>query len=117
MPWFNVDDNFADHPKTVAAGNAAIGLWCRAGSWCNRHLTDGYVPSHMVTALGGTRANAKRLVEVGLWLPVEGGYQFHQWHQNGRNKTREQVESERAAWRKRQAKAREGRKGDYPHAV
>ena len=36
MPWFNVDDGFAFHRKAVRAGNAAIGLWTRAGSWWMR---------------------------------------------------------------------------------
>lgn len=29
MPWFRVDDDFALHPKAIAAGNAALGLWVR----------------------------------------------------------------------------------------
>ena len=31
--WFKVDDNLALHPKVLGAGNAAMGMWVRAGSW------------------------------------------------------------------------------------
>ena len=78
MPWFRVDDNLAFHHKVVAAGNAAMGLWVRAGSMCSAQLTDGFVPDHMVAALGG-KAQAQRLVAVGLWCREDGGYRFHEW--------------------------------------
>lgn len=90
MPWFPVDDGFAFHRKAVRAGNAAIGLWTRAGSWCAQQLTDGYVPEDMVQVLG-TVSQAERLVRAGLWQPADGGYQFHEWSENGRNPTREDV--------------------------
>lgn len=109
MTWFKVDDTFATHAKTVQAGNAAVGLWVRAGSWASANLTDGFVPSEMIAVLGGRRADAQRLVAVGLWRTSEGGYQFHQWSSEGRQPTRDQVEQERAAWRERQRKARAAR--------
>lgn len=78
MPWFRVDDNLAFHHKVVAAGNAAMGLWVRAGSMCSAQLTDGFVPDHMISSLGG-KTQAKRLVEVGLWIREDDGYRFHEW--------------------------------------
>jgi len=106
MPWFNVDDGFAFHHKAVKAGNAAIGLWTRAGSWCAQQLTDGYVPAEMVDVFG-TPAQARRLVAAGLWHTVEGGYRFHQWTENGRNPTRKEVEKKRQAESDRKARWRE----------
>ncbi|MFD4444651.1 hypothetical protein ACFWPK_33220 [Nocardia sp. NPDC058519] len=64
----------------MAAGNAAIGLWTRAGSWSSRELTDGFIPNHMIASMG-TPAQAKKLVQVRLWDKVDGGYQFHQWEE------------------------------------
>src|SRR4051812_35973880 len=104
MPWFKVDDNLAFHHKVVAAGNPAIGLWARAGSLCAQQLTDGFVPDHMVAAMG-TLAQAKRLVEVGLWDRVEGGYSFHGWAE--RQPSKAHVEAERAAAAERMRAARE----------
>ena len=103
MTWFKVDDTLAHHAKAVAAGNAAMGLWVRAGAWCSQQLTDGFVPDHMARSLGSAREIAA-LVRVGLWAAEEGGYQFHQW--GGRNPTRVEVETRRAEDAKRKAEAR-----------
>lgn len=88
MPWFRVDDNLAFHAKTLAAGNAAMGLWVRAGAWAMQHLTDGRVPIHVARQLG-TRGEAGRLVAAGLWLEEEAGYRFHEWE--GRQPSAEDV--------------------------
>lgn len=85
MPWFNVDDGFAFHQKSIRAGNAAIGLWVRSGSWCAQQLTDGFIPDDMVAVLG-SGVQATRLVNAGLWKKVAGGYQFHDWADRQRSK-------------------------------
>jgi hypothetical protein len=106
--WFKVDDSFTDHPKVAAAGKAALALWVRAGPWSARHLTDGYVPAHMLSTFGGNRAAANALVKAGLWTAEpDGGYRFHDWDQY--NPSRAKVEADREAtadrvrkWRERQ---------------
>jgi hypothetical protein len=110
MPWFNVDDGFAFHRKTVRAGNAALGLWVRAGSWCAQQLTDGHVPAEMVEVLG-TQAQANRLVSAGLWFQVEDGYQFHEWTDSGRNPSRSEVLLRRKKEAEKKARAREANSG------
>lgn len=80
MTWFKVDDNLAFHRKVVAAGNAAMGLWVRAGSWCADNLTDGHVPDGMLRQLG-TRPQAEALVKAGLWVKTADGYRFHSWRE------------------------------------
>ena len=104
MPWFKVDDNLGFHHKVIAAGNPAMGLWVRAGSVCAQQLTDGFVADHVVAALG-TSAQARRLVEVGLWGRVDGGYRFHEWTE--RQPSRADVEAERAAAAERMRAYRE----------
>lgn len=104
MPWFRVDDTLATHHKVMAAGNAAMGLWVRAGSWAMQQLSDGFVPDHVVTTLG-TRPQAQKLVAVGLWDRLPTGYAFHEWE--GRQPSRAQVEADRAAAAERQRRARE----------
>lgn len=79
MAWFKVDDGLAFNVKVMAAGNAAIGLWVRAGSWSASQMTDGFVPKGMVLALGASEADAEALASAGLWTPVEAGWQFHDW--------------------------------------
>jgi hypothetical protein len=104
MPWFRVDDNLGFHHKVIAAGNPAMGLWVRAGSVCASQLTDGFVADHVVAALG-TVAQAKKLVQVGLWDLAQGGYTFHEWDE--RQPRRADVEAERAAAKERMKAARD----------
>jgi hypothetical protein len=104
VTWFYVEDNLAFHPKTIAAGNAAMGLWVRAGSWSGWQLTDGAVPTEMARSMG-TPGQAKSLVAAGLWTPSADGYQFHQWEE--RQRTRDEVEEKRRINRERLAKWRE----------
>lgn len=105
MTWFKVDDGFAFHPKAILAGNAALGLWVRAGAWCGANLTDGALPRHMIGTFGAQARDAKRLVKVGLWVETSDGYQFHEWGMMQPSKA--DVEAERAANRKRQQEWRE----------
>lgn len=98
---FLVDDSFHSHPKQLAASLAAVGLWSVAGSWSNEHLTDGFVPDHVLQSLArGQVELAKELVSAGLWQRIKGGYRFHQWHADNdgspRNKTREEAIAKRS---------------------
>ena len=110
MAWFKVDDKLHSHPKRHRAGLRAMGLWVVAGSWCGDQLTDGFIPRDMLTALGGKPADAKALVDAGLWEARPDGWSFHDWA--GQNPTRYDVETQRAEWRRRQVEARERRKAE-----
>lgn len=110
MPWFKVDDQLAVHVKAIAAGNSAMGLWVRAGSWCAAQLTDGFVPDAAVLALGGTQKDALALSDAGLWHSTGGGWQFHDWAEY--QPTREQVLAEREATRERVAKHRKNQRSN-----
>jgi len=111
VTWFKVDDHLATHSKVVAAGNAAMGLWVRAGSWSSQHLTNGHVPAHVVAMLG-TPGQAKALVSAGLWLTVDDGWQFHDWfgYQPTASEVDELREKRREAGRKGGIKSGEARR-------
>ena len=115
MTWFKVDDGFAFHPKALAAGNSALGLWVRAGAWCAANLTEGALPRHMIGTLGAQKRDARRLVSAGLWCETEDGYQFNSWDHYQPTKT--QVEAQRKANRERQARAREREANAVSNAV
>lgn len=66
MPWFVVDDNAHSHPKMIAAGNAALGLWLRCGAYAAQHLTDGVVPG-VIAKMYGSKPQIAKLVAAGLW--------------------------------------------------
>lgn len=105
MPHFQVDDDLSFHAKTIAAGNAAMGLWVRAGSMCARQLTDGFVSAEIATALG-SRAEANRLVSARLWEKVPGGYRFHEWDFDERTGLKRQITADQhLSERRRKAKA------------
>ncbi|MFB8415416.1 mucin-2 [Streptomyces albidoflavus] len=115
MTWFKVDDTAHTHPKLLKAGNAALGLWLRAGAYAAQHLTEGVIPG-VVAQLYGTAPQARKLVASGLWhahghgcgrcpQPAAGDYVIHDFLIY--NPTRARVEQERSAAAERQKRARE----------
>ncbi len=79
MPWFKVDDRLHTHPKWLGLPKGPKALWITAGSWCAGQMLDGFVPATALRSLNGTRAEADRLVEAGLWEETDGGWRFHDW--------------------------------------
>ena len=89
MSWVRFDDGFMRHPKVLAAGRDARDLYIAAMFHCGTHLTDGFIMAPalpLIAAEAGvpydeanTQALASRLVEVGLWQMVQGGYQVHDY--------------------------------------
>jgi len=89
--WFKVDDGFPEHPKLEELEHeprlymAAITVWTIMGADCARRLTDGFV-SHarldkVLFRIGkAARDGARALVSCGLWVEVEGGWSYHDWH-------------------------------------
>lgn len=78
--WFKVSDDFHSHPKAMAAGSAAVGLWALAGSWSSANSQGGFVPDYVLPRLSeDSTALARKLVAAGLWMKVKGGYRFHEW--------------------------------------
>lgn len=125
MTWFKVDDKLHSHRKIAALGDdiGALALWTVAGSWSADHLTDGFIPRHMVVRLvpvSKTKAfrMASALESVGLWEiftreaggKVEEGWLFHGWNERGRQPSSEQILADREANASRQADFRERQK-------
>jgi hypothetical protein len=104
MPWVKVDDHADEHPKLAAAGPLAWPLWLSGLTYCNRNLTDGFIPRSVARTLvdwqysdaagqvwtigvtsgaHGEDVNSDLvidlLVEVGLWEKVPGGYRVHDY--------------------------------------
>jgi hypothetical protein len=103
VPWAKIDDQFYDHPKVVAAGPVAIALFVCGLSYCNRHLTDGFISSAQIRRLLDVDAPenvADKLVSVGLWENVIGGYKVHDYLDY--NMSSAQIKTEREANARRQ---------------
>lgn len=72
MPWFYVDDAFADSKPVMRLDqsfrNAAIGLWVRCGAWSAKEETDGHVPLDVVRQFDGTPRLIRALCNIAeLW--------------------------------------------------
>ncbi len=82
MPWVRIDEHFADHPKVQQAGPLALALHVAALCYCNRFLTDGFVPEAKAKTLldvPDPDATVRALVSVGLWEKAASGYQIHDY--------------------------------------
>jgi general stress protein YciG len=78
MPWARVDDGWWCHPKVMGLDLASRGLWISAMSWSCAQRRD-IVPSGFLGMVGAKQTEANALVDAGLWHPVEGGWQIHDW--------------------------------------
>lgn len=81
MAWAKVDDKLFSHPKWLSTPKGGKALWVSALSWCAGQGTDGVVPAHVLTLLGGTKRDANDLVRSGLWekSDEDSSYRFHDW--------------------------------------
>jgi hypothetical protein len=105
MTWTKLDDAFLGDPKLMAAGPLAELVFVRSLVYCNRHLTDGWIPKGALIELcRGLDESASeiphRLVSEGLWGPAAGGYTVIQFAKYQRLKA--VIEKDRAATAARQ---------------
>lgn len=108
MSWFRIDDGFHAHPKAVLAGNAACGLWVRCGAYCAAYLTDGFVPEPVARGYG-TDDEIAALIEVGLWVECDRGYQMHEYLDRNPAKAEVVADRRRSAERMANVRANNGR--------
>lgn len=129
MAWVKIDDGFSEHPKLLQAGPLAMAMQIAALCYCNRNLTDGFVPRAAAARLldltgigmrmwnngsfgGGEDATwelvVEDLVSAGVWDVVPGGWRIHDYLEyqpskasvlEEREKTRQRVNR----WRERNA--------------
>lgn len=111
MPWARLDDGLNDDAKLNALSAPAFRLWVRGLVWCQKNLSDGFIPEREIprlTAETRERDRPKLIAELcatlvpgkgALWVQVDGGYQMHdflEW-----NDSRDKVLAERELAKKR----------------
>lgn len=82
MPWVKIDAGIAEHPKIAAVGPLGLALHVAAITYCERNLTDGFVPRGVAARLisaDGLEELIEQMVAVRLWEVVEGGYLVHDY--------------------------------------
>lgn len=107
MAWVRLDDAVYDHPKLAGVPNGTLWVWVCGLAYASRHLTDGFVPSGVLRRFNATSRDAGRLVRAGLWKPVDGGWQIHDY--GDYQPTRGSVNGSRADLSRKRSEA--GRKG------
>ena len=84
LPWIRLDTDFASNPKLLALigerdGYRSAFAWVCSLAYAGRHETDGYIPAEALPFVHARPADAKRLVEYGLWKPAPGGWEINGW--------------------------------------
>jgi hypothetical protein len=105
---YSLDDGWDSCSPVARAGNACFGLYVRCGIWVARNLADGFIPSE-IAAVYGSPEQTRKLVDVGLWEAVDGGYLAVDYLTL--NPSAEKVRARRKAEAERQARFRSRRGG------
>lgn len=110
MTWVKIDDAITEHPKFLSLSPAGWTMWLHGIAYCSRNLSDGRIPKPMLqrlSSLSQPKKAAAELVAAGLWHESDDAYQVHDYLDHQRS--RAQVNGERAAAAERQRKHREGK--------
>lgn len=129
MAWVRLSDDFYDNPKLLECTSVARDLWVTGIAYCNRNLTDGFIPRRVAHRLIDTdgvyvevcgavvpatpRQAASELLAAGLWQEVAGGYSVHDYleYQDSAEKIRgerKKTADRVRRWREAQRTARNG---------
>lgn len=79
MSFACLDDRWDEHPKYIDLDLEHFGLMACAIVYCNRQLTDGFVPEKAVRGFGKSGKGpklAERLVAEGVWKKAKGGFEI-----------------------------------------
>jgi hypothetical protein len=111
VTWIKVDDGITEHPKFAALTSDAWALWLHGTTYASRNRTDGLIPAAMLGRLSNVKNPtrvAAELVAAGLWHEVDAGFEIHDYLEHQRS--REQIDADRAAADERQRRSRARRK-------
>ncbi|WP_223690086.1 hypothetical protein [Leifsonia poae] len=84
LNWARLDANFSSNHKTLAllgtkGGDHAALVYVFSLGYCAFNGTDGFIPKAAPGTFHGTAKDATLLVEVGLWKPIDGGWDVNDW--------------------------------------
>ena len=120
--WARLDDELIDHRKIFIAGEAigkngpaiAIGFYAVGLMWCNKHLSDGYLPLPIVKSfrhVDNPTSVADALTKAGLWEKNGAGFQIHDYAEFG-NPSAARVKAKRRRDKVRKQKERAADRGE-----
>lgn len=81
MPYLNLDDHFAIHPKVDNLSAGAFRLHVSGLCYCAMNLTDGVVEARRLSRLMPEydKAYLCELIEAAMWIPHPDGYSIHDY--------------------------------------
>jgi hypothetical protein len=122
--WSRLDDALIDHRKIFYAaevlgkngGVMAVGMYAIGLMWCNKHLTDGFLPAAVVRSFPHAHnplALASALVAAGLWAREKrdgvAGFAVHDFASMNPSGDAVRARRKRDAARKQQERQSAGR--------
>jgi hypothetical protein len=101
LPWVRFDTSMPDNPKilelvSMREGRAAAFVYCCGLAYSGKHGTDGFLPAAALERINGRPADATKLISVGLWVDVPGGWLIHGWADRQESTDETQARKERA---------------------
>lgn len=116
MAWVKLDDAMPHHPKVMAAGAQAFALDVAGIAYSNRFGTDGFIGSDQLPAvlpcLSSPRKWVAKLVQVGRWIEVDGGWEIHDVDDYQPSAADQEAEREKARERMRKVRDRKRSSGE-----
>jgi hypothetical protein len=114
MIFAGIDVNIITHPKALAAGPEALGLWLWGMCYAQLHETDGRLPKVAVLSALGlhpvvSRRLADRLVVVGLWASEADG-SWSAVNYGKKNQTSDEIRRKKDLAAERTKRWRDGRR-------
>lgn len=99
MAWLKIETAVARHPKLVKAGPSSSWLWICGLAYCQGSETDGFISQEALKYLGVPNAGrfVHRLITVGLWEKVPGGWRVHDYLEHNLSKDQIRQLSEKRA--------------------
>jgi len=113
--WIALNIDLYQHPKIAKAGPAAAWVWACCIMYCQRYLTDGFIPKDRIEGIAAVinpspKVYVKTLLACRLLDEAEGGYPVHDYlDYNDDAATVKRKRKLEAARRERHAAAREAR--------
>lgn len=95
--------HYYDDDAVIAAGEKAEVLFTRGLAFAARKPMDGFISDLQLTTfrLSAVKNRAAKLVEVGLWEQVDGGYRIRAWLKHNASKAEIEEKQRKDAERKR----------------
>jgi hypothetical protein len=107
VSYAQIDDGILERLLVLGVDEDAANLYLRAIVWCNRNLTDGWIPKTAITSISQSKLALRRaghLVEKGRWIDHGDRWEVHDYLDW--NDSRETVLARRARAREHMANVR-----------